>query len=69
MTTYDLFLEETALPVLLSNKPVKLKQSLYAMTQRYLKEYLVKLKNLQSIEYDLDRVDGAEKFNAFIKKL
>ena len=69
MTTYDPFLEGTELPVLMSNKPIKLKQKLDGKTQRYLREFLVKLKNLQPVEYDLDSIDGEEKFNAFVKTL
>ena len=67
---YDPDLEGSILPnIVYDGKPVKLKQRLDAKTQKYLRDYLIKIKNLQKLEYDIDDVDGEEKFNAFIKAL
>ena len=67
---YDPSLEGTALPTLNDvSSHVRIRQKLDAKTQKYLKEFLVKTKNLEGIEYDVDSTDGEEKFNAFMKAL
>ena len=54
---YDPDLEGSILPnIVYDGKPVKLKQRLDAKTQKYLRDYLIKIKNLQKLEYDIDDV-------------
>ena len=72
MTTpivYDPSLEGTVLPTISSNTRVRIRQKLDAKTQQYLRDFLLKIKDLQPIEYDVDSQNGEEQFNAFIKAL
>ena len=67
--SYNPRLEGYVLPQIMSTTGPRRRKQLPTGVQKYLKEYLLKIKNLQPIQINTDNADGAAQEKAFVKAL